>query len=101
MNMERGIVPCGICHKWVLNDVKTKDENGLPVHPACLNKVCDFCTNPKRLTVGLYWDIEKDDNMFMCEDCKKKRIISEPNKYKSRFEDDDDGALRVSEEEDK
>jgi len=72
---EWGLVPCGICGKWVRSDIETKDASGAVVHPPCLNRECDFCTNPEKLPVGLYWDIEKDEDMFMCESCKGKRRI--------------------------
>ena len=83
MAEERGVVPCGICGKWVFNDVQTVDKEGHPVHPACLNRQCDFCQNPKKLPVSLHWDVEKDENMFMCEDCMKYRKISDPPEAKT------------------
>jgi hypothetical protein len=81
MNEEWGIVPCGICKKWVRSDIETKDENGDAVHPACQRRECDFCPNPKRLPVGLYLDAEADEDMFMCDDCKKTRRLMEPPEY--------------------
>ena len=78
---EWGIVPCGICKKWVRSDIETKDENGAVVHPPCLRRECDFCANPKKLPVGLYLDAEADDSKFMCDDCKKIRRISEPPEH--------------------
>lgn len=77
MAEEWGIIPCGICKKWVRSNIGTTDESGNVVHPACQKRECDFCSNPKKLPVGLYWDNEKDEDAFMCDDCKGKRRIQE------------------------
>ena len=84
---NEGIVPCAICRKWVFVSGAPKDKSGDPVHPCCLNRECDFCSNPDKLPVGFHWDIESDEDKAMCEKCARKRKIADMpgwNKKKDR-----------------